>query len=97
MPRRGSPVLSNAPLRMSASSTRLLAICESTRAQKSKIDSKRPPSSRAATMASMAPTPTPFTAFMPKRILPSTTVNSTRLVLTSGGSTSMPISWHWLT
>ena len=35
MPRRGSPVLSKAPLRMSASSTRLLAICESTRAQKS--------------------------------------------------------------
>jgi phosphomannomutase len=44
-----------------------------------------------------APTPTPFTAFMPKRILPSTTVNPTRLVLTSGGNTSMPISWHWLT
>ena len=96
MPRRGSPVLSKAPLRMSASSTRLLAICESTRAQKSKIEVKRP-SARAAMIASIAPTPTPFTALSPKRILPSTTVKPTSLSLTSGGSTSMPSSWHWLT
>ena len=96
MPRRGSPVLSKAPLLMSASRVRLLASCESTRAQKSKTEVKGP-SARAAMIASMAPRPTPFTAFRPKRILPSTTVKPTSLSLTSGGSTSMPISWHWFT
>ncbi len=50
-----------------------------------------PPSSRAATIERTAPSPTPLTAVRPKRILPSTTTKSEPEVLTSGGSTSMPM------
>ena len=44
-----------------------------------------------------AASPTFFTAFSPKRIFPSTTAKSTCDELTSGGSTSIPISSHALT
>ena len=54
------------------------------------------PAARAATIASMALTPTPLTALRPKRILPPTTVKPTSLSLTSGGRTLMPMAWHSL-
>jgi hypothetical protein len=44
-----------------------------------------------------AGSPTFFTADSPKRIFPSTTAKSSCDWLTSGGSTSMPISSHALT
>ena len=69
----------------------------STRSVKSQMDSNAPPSSRAATIARHVASPTFFTAFSPKRILPSTTAKSTCDSLTSGGSTSIPSSWHALT
>ena len=68
----------------------------STRSQKSQIDSIGC-SSRAAMMACTAPSPTRLTAERPKRMWPSTTVKSDRLVLTSGGSTSSPMSAHSVT
>jgi hypothetical protein len=43
-------------------------------------------------IARAAASPTPLTAFSPKRIWPSTTAKSHSDELTSGGSTSMPIS-----
>ena len=63
----------------------------------SKIDANAPPSARARTIASAAVSPTFFTAFSPKRILPSTTAKSVCEKFTSGGSTSIPISRHELT
>ena len=63
----------------------------------SQTDSKVPPSLRAAMIARAAVSPTLLTAFRPKRIFPSTTAKSVCEVFTSGGSTSMPMSWHALT
>ena len=87
----------SAPHLTSASSTRLFETVGSTRSAKSQIDSNGPPSSRAEMIARAAPSPTPFTAFRPKRIFPSTTAKSIIDSFTSGGSTSMPSSWHALT
>ena len=64
---------------------------------KSQIDSNGPPSSRARMIARAAASPMPFTALSPKRILPSTTAKSHADSFTSGGSTSMPRSWHAFT
>ena len=92
-----APVESSAPHLTSDSSERLLTTCGSTRSVNSQIDANGPPSSRAATMRCAAVSPTFFTAFRPKRIFPSTTAKSTADELTSGGSTSIPISSHALT
>ena len=59
-----------------ASSARLFTSCGSTRSQKSQIDANGPPSSRAARIEREPPLPTFFTAFSPKRILPSTHAKS---------------------
>ena len=48
-------------------------------------------------IARAAASPTFFTALRPKRILPSTTAKSICDAFTSGGSTSIPISWQALT
>jgi hypothetical protein len=56
------------------------------------MDKNGPPSSRAARIERTALSPTFFTAFRPKRILPSTTRKSSAETFTSGGSTSIPIS-----
>jgi hypothetical protein len=53
--------------------------------------------SRSAQIARAAGPPTFLTAFSPKRIWPATTAKSISDVFTSGGSTSIPISWHALT
>ena len=97
IPFRVAPVESSAPQLISASSARLFATCGSTRSVKSQIDSNGPPSSRAAMIARAAESPTFLTAFRPKRIFPSTTAKSHAEELTSGGSTSMPISRHAFT
>ena len=97
MPPRESPVESSAPQRTSASSARLFATCGSTRSLKSQIDVNAPPSSRAATIARAAESPTFLTAFSPNRILPSTTAKSHSDSFTSGGWTSIPSSWQALT
>ena len=76
MPLRVAPVESSAPHLTSDSSARLFTTCGSTRSQKSQIDSNGPPSSRAATIARTAVSPTFLTAFSPKRIFPSTTAKS---------------------
>ncbi len=54
MPLRDAPVEPNAPHLMSASIAFLFTARASTRAQKSQIDSKLPPSARAALIASTA-------------------------------------------
>ena len=97
IPIRDAPAESSAPHLTSDSSERLFTTCGSTRSVKSQIDANGPPSARAATILCAAVSPTFFTAFRPKRILPSTTAKSTAEELTSGGSTSMPISSHALT
>ena len=97
MPLRGEPVESSAPHLTSDSSARLLTIAGSTRSVNSQSDANRPPSSRAAMIARAAESPTFLTAFRPKRMCPSTTAKSHCDSLTSGGSTSMPISRHALT
>ena len=94
---RVSPSSSSAPHLISASSPRLFISCESTRQTKSQTDSNGPFSSRSATIARAHVSPTFFTAFRPKRIFPSTTAKSFCDVFTSGGSTSIPISWHAFT
>ena len=96
MPLRDAPVESSAPHLTSDSSARLFTTCGSTRSVNSQIDANGP-SSRAATIARHADSPTFLTAFRPKRIFPSTTAKSTCEAFTSGGSTSMPISWQALT
>ena len=65
---------------------------QSTRSQKSQIEVNGPPSSRASMIVSTAASPTFLTASSPKRILPRRTTKSWSDSLTSGGSTSMPIS-----
>jgi hypothetical protein len=92
MPRRVAPVESSAPHFTSDSSARLFTSCGSTRSQKSQMDVKCPPSSRAAIIERTAPSPTFFTAFRPKRIFSSTTAKSCAEEFTSGGSTSSPSS-----
>jgi hypothetical protein len=77
---------------ISDSSARLFATVGSTRSVKSHSDVNASPFSRAATIARAAVSPTFFTAFRPKRIFPSTTAKSHCEKLTSGGSTSIPIS-----
>ena len=75
----------------------MLTARASTRSQKSQIDSNAPPDSRAARIASTAAWPTFLTASRPKRIdLPETTKPWSE-ELTSGGSTSIPISSQRLT
>jgi hypothetical protein len=70
---------------------RLFTARPSTRSQKSQIE-RNGPSSRAAMIACTAAWPTFLTASSPKRIeLPETTKPWSE-ALTSGGSTSMPIS-----
>ena len=64
----GSPVESSAPHLIRHSIARLLTARESTRSQKSQIDSNGPPPSRAAMIASTAAWPTFLTASRPKRI-----------------------------
>ncbi len=81
----------------SDSSARLFTTCGSTRSVKSQSEANGPPSSRAATIARAAESPTFLTAFRPKRILPSTTAKSHSEPFTSGGSTSIPISWQAFT
>jgi hypothetical protein len=85
-------VESSAPQRMSDSIAFLLTARQSTRSQKSHSDVNGPPSSRARMIASTAAAPTFLTASSPKRMLPSETTKSCPDWLTSGGSTSMPIS-----
>ena len=97
IPIRVSPSESSAPHLISASSPRLFISCESTRQTKSHTDSNGPFSSRSATIARAHVSPTFLTAFRPKRIFPSTTAKSVCEVFTSGGSTSIPISWHAFT
>jgi hypothetical protein len=76
----------------SASIAFLFTARGSTRAQKSQRSSKRPPSARAALIASTAAKPTPLTASSPKRMSPSTTTNSWSETLTQGGRIEIPIS-----
>ena len=97
MPRRVAPVEPNAPHLISASIERLLTVRQSTRSQKSHSEVNGPPSSRARLIASTAAKPTPFTASSPKRMLPSTTMNSWSDSLTSGGRISIPMLSVWLT
>ena len=87
-----APVESNAPHLTSASIAFLFTARQSTRRQKSQIEAKRPPSSRAVMIASTAAAPTFFTASSPKRMLPPLTTKSWPHSFTSGGSTSIPIS-----
>jgi hypothetical protein len=93
IPRRLSPVESSAPQATRLSSIRRLSTLPSTRSQNSQIDVNGP-SSRAVMIWRTAPSPTFLTADKPNRIRPSTTAKSDMLELTSGGSTSMPISAH---
>ena len=65
---------------------------QSTRSQKSQIDSNGPPSSRAEMTRSTAADPTFFTASRPKRMFPPETTKSCPDSFTSGGRTSIPIS-----
>jgi hypothetical protein len=90
---RVTPVEVSAPHLTSASSARLFTCWASTRSTKSQIVSKGP-SSRAATIARAADSPTFLTAFSPKRICVSTTAKSACDSFTSGGSTSIPSSSH---
>ena len=97
MPRRVAPVDPNAPHLINASIAFLLTARQSTRSQKSHRLVNSPPLSRARLIASTAAWPTPFTASSPKRMLPSTTMNSWSDWLTSGGRISMPMLSAWLT
>ena len=73
IPRRAAPVESRAPHFTRHSIARLLTARESTRSQKSQIDSNSPPDSRAPMIVSTAACPTFLTASRPKRIeLPET-------------------------
>ena len=76
---------------------RLLTARASTRSQKSQIDENGPPLSRAPMIASTAWWPTFLTASSPKRIDLPLTTNPWSDELTSGGSTSIPISSQRLT
>ncbi len=87
-----APVESSAPQRTSDSIAFLFTAWQSTRRQKSQIEVKAPPSWRASTIASTAADPTFLTASRPKRMLPPETTKSWPDSLTSGGSTSIPIS-----
>jgi len=77
---------------ISASIAFLLTARTSTRRQKSHSEANGPPSSRAPTIASTAAEPTFLTASRPKRMLLSWTSKLWLDSLTSGGSTSMPMS-----
>ncbi len=66
----------------------------STRSQKSHTDWNGPSAPRASRIARTAFSPTFLTADSPNRTLPSTTAKSRCDELTSGGSTSMPMSAH---
>ena len=82
---------------ISASIAFLLTARASTRSQKSHRLVNGPPSARARLIASTAAWPTPFTASSPKRMLPSTTMNSWSDSLTSGGRIAIPMLSVWLT
>ena len=75
---------------------RLLTARQSTRSQKSQSESNGR-SSRALRIASTAEWPTFLTASRPKRILLPETTKPWSEMLTSGGSTSIPISSQRLT
>jgi len=92
IPLRLAPVESRAPQRTRDSIAFLFTERQSTRSQKSHSDVNGPPSSRAAMIASTAAAPTFLTASSPKRMLPPATLKSWPDSLTSGGSTSIPIS-----
>ena len=98
MPVRVAPVESSAPHLTSASIAFLFTARQSTRRQKSQIEVKRPPSSRAAQMASTAAEPTFLTASSPKRMssrrAPAvwTTKSCAGLVHVRAAAPSMPIS-----
>ncbi len=93
---RELPVESSAPHLIRHSIARLFTARASTRSQKSQIEEK-PPSSRARRIASTAEWPTFLTASRPKRIAFSETTKPWSDELTSGGSTSIPISSQRLT
>ena len=88
---------SSPPHLINDSSARLFATVGSTRSVKSHSDVNGPCSARAATIIRAAVSPTFFTALSPNRILPPTTAKSQSDSFTSGGSTSMPMSWQALT
>ncbi len=86
---------SKQPAFIRASSAPLLTSWWSTRSQKSNRFSNGPPSSRASTMQATAFEPAFLTAPRPNRRRSSPIgVNSARLSLISGGSTSMPSCRH---
>ena len=91
-----SPSASKPPDLISDSQTRLLHLLVETRLAKSSTVANFPSRSRILTISSTAPTPTPFTAAIPKRIcfLPGTTANSSYDSLTSGLRTVRPICLH---
>jgi hypothetical protein len=93
---RLSPVESKAPHLIRHSIALLLTARQSTRSQKSQIDSIGF-SSRARRIASTAAWPTFLTASRPKRIAFSETTKLWPEELTSGGRTSIPISAQRLT
>src|SRR3954467_2652964 len=96
-PLREALVESNAPHLMRHSTARLLTARVSTRSQKSHNEVKSPSPERASRIAWTATWPTFLTASRPKRMqLPETTKPWSE-VLTSGGSTSIPISSQRLT
>ncbi len=96
IPLRVAPVESSAPHLTRHSIARLLTARESTRSQKSQIEAIGA-SSRARRIASTAAWPTFLTASRPKRIAFSETTKLWSEELTSGGSTSIPISAQRLT
>jgi len=96
MPLRLAPVESRAPHLIRHSIARLFTARESTRSQKSQIEVISA-SARTRRIASTAEWPTFFTASRPKRIAFSLTTKLWSEVLTSGGSTSIPISAQRLT
>ena len=90
---RLAPVESKAPHLIRDSMTRLFTFFKSTRSQKSYREVKGP-SLRYSITASMALSPTFFTAASPKRILSPSTVKTLSLELMSGGRTAMPWLRH---
>ncbi len=98
IPLRDAPVESSAPHLTRLSSARLFTTWGSTRSQKSQSETKGSgaglPWPRASMIARDRVLAHVLHGVRPKRILPSTTAKSAAETLTSGGSTSMPISSH---
>ena len=88
---------SRAPHLTRHSTARLLTARESTRSQKSQSELNSPPSALASRIAWTAAWPTFLTASRPKRMLLPETTKPWSEALTSGGSTSIPISSQRLT